>query len=327
MNLNILTDTSTRVFSIEGEDPYWRDFALKFFTNLVPKQNRAFNLNVVDTPVNSDAIESVVMSISFFPGPHVVVVKNATIGDEKGKKTTRSKKEIIESQKLNTIIDAVGNKILVFYNSTGFSVSNKKKLVTIDAQMSSDHELTKIIRDHFSRAGGIEPNAISLLIKYTNRNMLRISNEVAKLESYCGRNKITTADVLLLVSDSEESKLYEFTEALTTQNKLRTLSLLDKFIASGTAYTVILYVLTNYYRQMLHVSLSKFTNDEFAKLINVKPFIIEKARSAARTYDEHTLRKCLSLLIDAEVNIKSGIMSDSTAVRSAVISLLGVTRQ
>ncbi|MDR0752327.1 MAG: DNA polymerase III subunit delta [Christensenellaceae bacterium] len=332
LNFQSLREANSKIFLIEGDDPYWCDHAVNFFINLVPNENRSFNLNILDEPSDFRDILNAVEFFSFFSGNHVIIVKNISISESKSAKKeetppkTKSKKKTKVKEKNSDIIEAAidgaGDKYLVFLNTTGLSANIKKKMTIIDAKKSDPFELRTIISNNFSKIGGIEASAINTLITYTVCNMAKISTEMSKLEAYCEGRQVTLADVELLVSDTEENQMYDFTGAITSGNKSKALKILDKFITAGVSYIYILVSLTNQFRRMYYVKISDKSDDQLVNIFSVKQFAIYKARELAKNYSAQTLSRNLFALTETESNIKSGLMTEKAAFERIISILL-----
>ncbi|MDR0696447.1 MAG: DNA polymerase III subunit delta [Christensenellaceae bacterium] len=334
LNIDAIKASEDRAFLIDGDDPYWCDLALSFFINLISEENRSFNLNILDEPTDFSDILNAVETSSFLPGPHVVIVKNLTVTEPKsskkagaapkseGKSKKKTKTKEKNSDYIEAAIDAVFDKYLVFYNASGLPSNVKKKLTLIDAKKSDQFELRNIITAKFNGIGGIDQDAIATLITYTGGSMAKIDLEMRKLVSYCNGNKVTLDDIENLVSDTEENQIYDFTGAITSGNKQTAMKILDKFVAAGVSYIYLLAALTNQFRRMYYVKIADRTDDKLADIFSVKQYAICKARELAKNYNSAVLSKNLLALIDAESNIKSGIMTEKTAFDRVISTIL-----
>ncbi|MFA5449713.1 MAG: hypothetical protein WC292_04680 [Clostridia bacterium] len=304
LNINNL---SGKAFYIEGEDTYWGDYAVRFFAALVPEEEKAFNLKVIDQLSSLEDISDATQTSPFFQSSSVVIVKD-----------TKYKEKEYEKGIIENIIKSLDGTYLVFDNVSFLTARSKKLMEKIDTSYLDTYDIKKLIIKDYN----IDGSAADRLIEYAGRDMARITTEVKKLTAYKQGKKISKEDVTELVANTAESAIYHFSEALALQRKSQALDILDGFIKKGTPYSHLLAVLISQYRRMLHSALSPKSNAEVAQYLGTKPFAIQKAREIARKYTKVQLKSCLDALTQAELMFKSGAVPEDTAFKMALSKLI-----
>lgn len=300
-----------RAYYIDGDDLFWVRFAIDFFVSLVPEEYQSLNLKVLDTVTSINDIDNALNTFSMFPCETVVIVKGAAYKDNDKDKA-----------KLEALTKTLDNAYLVIIGKNIISNSALRKAFTfVDAARLSLGEISGFIKQKYANIA-IHPKAAATLIERCNRDMSLIHGELTKLHAYKGGGQITQEDVLLNVADNTENELYELSNALALRNNAKAYEIMDKFLASGTAYPYMLAALASQYRRMLYASLSPLTDTELAKTMGAHEYAIKKSREAASKYTKARLKDTLDILTDAEYAFKSGLMSDETAFKSAVSKLL-----
>ncbi len=297
---------SGNAYLLKGDDAYWLRQAKRFFVAKVPEEEREFNLRVLNS-ANFDAIVDAVETMSMFPSDPVVIVEEGAY-----------KEAAADKARLAELVANLQSAILVFVN-TALSPAIKSKLTVIDCKKSDVFEARKRIPE-MTRA--ISAAAVDRLIEYTGRDMAAIETECRKLEAYVGSRKIEVEDVELLVANSVENELYEFSGALAAKNKKQAMTILDRFRRKGVASSYLLATLIGQYRRMLYAAISPLSPKELAAHLGVKEFAVKKAGETASRYSKSGLKNILFLLTEAELKFKSGEMSEDTAFRTAVARLL-----
>lgn len=299
------------VYYIEGDDEYWKEFAVKYFISLVPEENRDFNLHILEKPDKTDAIVEGLETLSMFPSTTVIIVRGGTI-----KMTPTEFTELVKR--------ADGDRYVLFTDADYLTAANKKGITPITCNKQDTFELRRYILSSMPE-NAIEYRAVDLLMEYTNRDMLRISKELEKLTAYAYGRTVTEEDVKALVANSVENEVFEFTGAIAAGNNALAMTILDRFIARGVSYGYLLATLVGQYRRMLHGALSKKSNEELAAELGTKEFAIKKARDltgSGKKLRPVYLKYCTDTLTEAEFAFKSGVMSDETAFKCAVDKLI-----
>lgn len=309
------TEETCGAFYLTGDDGYWRDKVLGEFRALVPEYSRDLDLKSAYPFRTPEDIEEAVTSFSPFGGK--VVVLAGGYGTS-GKGDSESKSAVAAWSKL--LDELGGDTALVVYDSK-LPAQTAKRMIEIDCSRMEAPALRNYVTE-LVKPRKIDHRALNMLAEYTNRDMARIANELAKLEAYCGKGDITAEAVDLLVADTQENAVYEFSGALAERNRARATELMSRFIAEGVPYTVLLSMLINQYRRLLHCALSPKASDaELSEALGIKEYAVRRSRESARKYSQSALKKILTLLVNAEYAFKSGEMSDETAFRTAVAEI------
>lgn len=305
------TLTGGRAYYIDGDDLFWVRYAADFFISLVPAEYQPLSLKVLDAVSSVNDIDNALSTFSMFPCETVVIVKGAAYKDNDK-----------DRARLEALAKTLDNAYLIIVGKSLVSTAALRKAFTfIDANRLSLGEISGFIKQKYGNTA-IHPKAAAALIERCNRDMSLIHGELIKLNAYKDGGQITQEDVLLNVADNAENELYELSNALALRNNAKAYGIMDKFVASGTAYPYMLAALAGQYRRMLYASLSPLTDAELAKVTGAHEYAIKKSREAASKYTKARLKDTLDILTDAEYAFKSGLMSDETAFKTAVSKLL-----
>ena len=307
-------------FMLTGDDGYWKDYVLNVIKNSVANGAYGYNYCVYsDLKSIEEALEAF-SSMGFFGESSIVVISGY------GAKKSAGKVEAKASQKevslWHEIIGSLSSDLILVAVDSNLPKEVAKQLVEIDCNKLEGIAL----KDHVNAIISpkkIEPRALDILIEYCNRDMLLISNEVKKLIAYAnGKNTLTVEMVETLVPNNIENEMFELSNAIADKNKIKATKLFDKFVAKGISYSLMLGMLVNQYRRLLHCALSKRSDNDLAEALGIKPYAVKRSRETAAKYGKATLKSILDSLVDAEFSFKSGVMVEETAVRTAFAKLI-----
>ncbi len=318
VNFNVETRQGN-AFLLNGDDLYFRDKVIKDILSLVPEAEREFNYHNFSDVKSIEEAEAAFTSMGFFGGVNVIVISGYGAKKSGKGELKLSEKEV---KLFESLINSMDENTVLIMHSSNLPLSLSRYFVKVDCGKLDAISLRSYVPSLIAPLK-IDGNALYTLIEYCNRDMMSIYLELEKLKAYMGsKQAITLEMVQTLVANTIENDIFELSKALAERNKFTTVSLFEKFVAKGIGFSVILGTLINQYRRLLHVALSKKSDRELADVLRVKEYAVIKSRETAKKYGKATLKACLDELVDAEYNFKSGLMTEETAVRTAIANLI-----
>ncbi len=177
----------------------------------------------------------------------------------------------------------------------------------------------------------IEPDGARELVDALGGDMMMISNELEKLMLYVGaKNRITLGDIETMVLAAKQRSLYELTDAVSSQDRVRALEILDAILASGDGEEAAIghiYMLAKTFRQML-IILERNVRDQrtlWAALwqgFRVPPFAADDVIRQARRYkSRRDLTRAIRLIAKADLALRSNPVSKRMVLERLVVDL------
>ena len=177
----------------------------------------------------------------------------------------------------------------------------------------------------------VDAEAARELVDALGADMMLVSNELEKLILFVGQKKrITIGDVETMVLAAKQRSLYELTDAISSKDRVRALSVLDALLASEEGEEAAIghiYMLARTFRQMV-VILEKNVRDSRAiwqalwQGFRVPPFAAEDVIRQARRYkSRRELTAALRLLARADLALRSNPASKRLVLEKLVIDL------
>lgn len=251
---------------------------------------------------------------SFFSEKRMVIVQDLA------KELTNDNKFRFDNYSKNPNIDCV----LILIDTISSKVFDFMKNVEVIECKPNDFFVQNYIKNNVEKLG----NTISLqnckkLNDYCLGNLNRITLEIKKLSDYVGKNKEITAQVIdNLVFKDTELKVFDLTNALGVKDGNRALKILNDMITSGEPPIKILGLINANFRRMMFAKINKGSNADLAKALNVKEFAIAKAKETASFFSASQLKNIINLLLEADYNIKSGVMSQENVLYYVVCKIV-----
>jgi len=184
-----------------------------------------------------------------------------------------------------------------------------------------------------TRGVKIDADGARELVDALGGDMMMVSNELEKLILYVGdKKKITLGDVETMVLAAKQRSLYELTDAISSKDRVRALSVLDALLSTGDGEEAAighLYMLAKTFRQML-VLLERNVRDQrmlWAALwqgFRVPPFAADDIIRQARRYkSKRDLTRAIRLVAKADLALRSNPPGKRLILEKLVLDLAG----
>jgi DNA polymerase III subunit delta len=184
-----------------------------------------------------------------------------------------------------------------------------------------------------TRGVKIDPDGARELVDALGGDMMMVSNELEKLILYVGeKKKITLGDVETMVLAAKQRSLYELTDAISSKDRVRALSILDALLSTGDGEDAAighLYMLAKTFRQML-VILERNVRDQrmlWAALwqgFRVPPFAADDIIRQARRYkSKRELTRAIRLVARADLALRSNPPGKRLILEKLILDLAG----
>ena len=171
-------------------------------------------------------------------------------------------------------------------------------------------EFLPYIKNYLQSKGyKIATDALEELVERTNYDFHTLYNEVEKLKLYAYDSKvITLRDIELLVSQNQEDKFYDLTNAIIAKNKRRTLEIYYDLLSKNDVTQIVNFIsrtlkdiITT--KQLIKQGFNQTSIQEYFNVSSGKAYYMMKD---AKEINENTLKKYYDKLAELDFKIKSG---------------------
>ena len=298
-------------YLVTGEDAFLIASSLKFFRALaepVPD----FNLSEISAPESAATIIEACESLPLAGERRVVIVGQI------GKTDLSAVGKYLD--------DPCPTTTLVFVSVKPEPVLAKimPKLAVVDcSKLNRKTILSWIAANSKEYGAGITESAAELLIDYCACDMSRISAELNKLCSYRVGGVISEEDVVQLTAPDVDFKIFALSEAVAGRNAGKAAAVLKNLTESGASPVMLLGMLYAHFRRLLYVAITPYY-ERMPSDLGVKEYAVKKAKEQAARFTPLKLKKICDILQSADYGIKSGKMTDKTALELTVLRALGM---
>lgn len=186
-------------------------------------------------------------------------------------------------------------------------------------------ELAAWVRERARRKGAkIEEPAVAALVELVGEDLRQLDSELEKLVTYCGDEPVTEGHVRRLVPLVRESVVWDLINALNARDFHGAMQTLSRLLAEGEPPLGILALITREYRLVLQAAeldSGAAAASVVSSRLSIPDWMAERALRSARATSPERLRQAYRLLLDTDVEIKTGLQDADAALEFLIARL------
>ncbi len=188
-----------------------------------------------------------------------------------------------------------------------------------------DQSLIKWIQSRVASSGGsIDINALRLIIDYCGNDLWVLNGEIEKLLTYNSDQKIREEDVRALTCYSRETNIFNLVDAIFEKKIDEAQKVLHRLFNEGASSSYVLGMITRQLRLIVRAKcLAPKTNKSQALdiLSLSSEYALSKTLNQAKRYSYDELKKVYHMVLQTDVDIKTGKYDENLAVEVLVTEL------
>jgi DNA polymerase-3 subunit delta len=169
----------------------------------------------------------------------------------------------------------------------------------------------------------VSRDTILTLLRYTAHNMESLANEMEKLFGVTSVGaEITREDIEAVCTPALETRIFDLVDAVGNKRPERALDIFSNMLLMKEQPLVILVMIARQFRlitQSKALAEKMRSASEIAALLCVRVFIVTECLRQANQFTSEGLLSALRDCLEADINIKSGRISDKLAVETLII--------
>ena len=266
------------------------------------------------------AVKDALGTVPFLAEKRVVLLKNVQEIDEKSLGAVFSYLDSpVETSVLVITADAE-------FRKTGAYDKLAQKMTEVRADRPKDNEVKGWIRAYFSKEKiEISQEAVDLIVELKGHDTGGVRAEIEKLAVYSGGKTIEAADVEQLVGRSITETVFGLVDAIESKDAEKVFRILsDLSDQKKHPVETIGYLgwhLRNIQKVCLLSSRGK-SQEEIARDLGIARWRGRKFIEQAGRYNGAKIEKWLSMLLEADRDIKTGLKSEDLAMEMLVVGLM-----
>ncbi|MGE0685387.1 MAG: DNA polymerase III subunit delta, partial [Dehalococcoidia bacterium] len=155
-------------------------------------------------------------------------------------------------------------------------------------------------------------------------------NEIDKLSTYALGRQVTAADVDTMVSAAKETMAWDLYDPLIEGRGDRALEAYQRMTVDEYLPIVVMTIIRNQYRRLLQAKALQLEGANAAVVadkLGMRPgFAVDKLMTNAARFPADRLDASYRALLQADVNVKTGVMDVETVVPALIVELAELSR-
>ncbi|PLR78096.1 DNA polymerase III subunit delta [Bacillus sp. V3-13] len=202
----------------------------------------------------------------------------------------------------------------------------KNKAVTLEAKKQNEQELKVWIRERAALNGiQIDENAVEMMLALAGTNLFMLTSELDKLSLYADAEKrIDPATVEKLVSRSLEQNIFALVDKVVNRKIDEALRIYYDLLKQNEEPIKILAIITGQFRliyQVKDLARRGYGQQQMASYLKIHPFRIKLAAGQASMFTDEDLSKIISMLAEADYQMKTGGMAKELLIEMFLLRL------
>lgn len=276
------------VYVLHGEEGYFIDEIVREFENLLPDDEKEFNLNVLYAPrIEMSQIPEICQRVPMFSDFQVVVVKEA---------------QAVRATDLNVLVKYVLNPspstVLVVAGRGALlkgefmsAVKKSDSAVVFESKKIYEKDLPGFITQFINARGlNVQPKALGMLAEYIGTDLSRLYNEIAKLTEILGPGATVTPEAIEKhIGFSKSFNAFELVDALSVKDAKKAMRIAGYFRANPKAVPLVMATssIFAYFSDLLVTYFAKDKSERgLMALLGLKwPFQFKKFKDGMQYYN------------------------------------------
>lgn len=294
------------VYLLHGEEGYFIDELVKEFEELVPEEERDFNLYTLYAPESGvETVMDVCRRYPMMAEYQVVIVKEA---------------QAIRADMLNKLHNYVSNPtpttILVIScrgaqaKGKDLLAAVKKNGVIFESKKLSEKNILPAISELIKEKQlNIEPKALSMLRDYIGTDLSRLYNEIGKLALILGPGAMVTPEAIERnIGISKDYNNYELIDAINIRNAAKTFAIVEYFRNNPKNNPTVMTV-SSLFNQFSNLLIYHYTKDKspsgYMDALGLKsPWALKVYETASRNYNVRQTIEIITAIREFDVKSK-----------------------
>ena len=169
--------------------------------------------------------------------------------------------------------------------------------------------------------------AVQFLLRRSDRDMNSLSNEIEKLVSLTPSGaEITREEIETSCAPALTARIFDLVGAVGNKEPERALDIFGDIILMKEQPLAVLIMIARQFRLMIQckaLSEKNRSSPEIASALNLRGFIVTECLRQSRLFSMGALLEALNACLDADIKIKSGRVSDKTAIEILIVKFAG----
>ena len=295
------------IYLLHGEEGYYIDALVKIFEQILPPEERDFNMYTMYAPeVSPDTVMDACRRYPMMSEYQVVILKEA----QAIKADQLNRLHLYASQPSPTTILVICCRGAVAKAKDLIAEIKKNNGVVFLSEKIKEYNALNYISSYIKLKGlNAEQKALEMLRDYIGTDLSRLYNEIDKLALILGKNAmITPESIERNIGVSKDYNNFELIDALAQKDTLKVFNIVEYFRLNPKNNPTVLTVaaIFNYYSDLLTLYFSKDKSEPtLMAMVGAKwPVQFAKFKAGMKNYNAFQVIEIISAIRDFDAKSK-----------------------
>ncbi len=256
------------------------------------------------------------------------------------------RKEVAES--ILADLSHIASTSVVFFHESGkpdkrsklFQTLNKPKVAQEFNLLEANQLIGYAVKAAAELGLVLAPALAQKITALTGPDLWRLHQELDKIQLYIGQGRVTNEVIDQLLSGSPEARIFDLTDAFGQRRSQQAIKLIDQ-LANSENDLGLLAMIAGHYRNLILVADSvhgraehqsqpqnqshtqpqrqqlpkQLHKAELAKLLDLHPFVLDKALQQANNYSLSELRSIYRYLFELDLSVKQSLLEATQGLK------------
>lgn len=295
------------IYLLHGEEGYFIDALVKEFEEILPPEERDFNLYTMYAPqVSADDVMDACRRYPMMSEYQVVILKEA----QSVRADYVNRLHLYASNPSATTILVICCRGSQVKAKDLLAEMKKNGGVVFESKKIDDRNIGNVISSFIKNKGlNIEPKGLAMLRDYVGADLSRLYNEIDKLTVVLGEGATVTPECIERnIGVSKDYNNFELIDAIAQKDSLKMYSIVEYFRANSKNNPTVMTITTifNFFSNLLllHFLKEKSDNAMMAELGFKWPIQLRSYKPALRNYNAYKTIEIISAIRDFDAKSK-----------------------
>jgi len=259
------------------------------------------------------SLEDDIKQVSMFKEKKLIIINNLFSEKEFKDKFLENKEKLLKSDDIILIIEPEN-----IIKSDSLFKFLKKNAKCQKFELLTAAKLKNWAQKEFEKHNSeINPQALDLLIEYSDSDLWKMNNEIIKLANYKNNDIINKEDVGLLIRSKIETDIFKTIDAIAEKNKSKALKLVHKHLEKGDSPLYLISMVNYQFKNLLIVKDLIEKHQPYSVILKksgLHPYVVKKSYSQSYKFNFQELKKIYQKIFEIDFQIKTGKIEPETGL-------------
>ena len=308
---NDIAQGARGIYLLEGDDAYFRMKGEEMIKSAFMQMPELNFTSFDGEALKGNSLSALIAAVESFPfmsEKRIIKVSEFHPSDADYENHLKKTFENFPADSILLIVNAESKK--------GADLKRKRCVTFVDCNRSEEEAVVKWVYLTLKKAGvaaGVD--VCTAVARYCLCNMSRVALETEKIIDYKKGGTLTREEVDDLVYKDAEYRVYEMTNAVSRRDYSSFLQIQSELCRKNGDETTLLSGLFSYFKNLLTIASSDFSDRDLAALLKMKEYGVKKSREQANAIGKVRLEKLVTEIYSAISEVKSGTVTPQSALQ------------